>query len=76
MNEETQDVLARAGQELLTWLQATGDLVTEQAPLLAEEIVLRGMVHHSTGAVWALLWVVFGVFALKYGMRWITTANK
>ena len=64
-----QGALENIGQEVLGWLQATGDLVAEQAPKLADEVVTRGMLTNGMDAAWALLIAVAGLFAFKYGIR-------
>ena len=72
---KAQGVLESLGQEVLGWLQATGDLVAEQAPKLADEVVARGMLTEGMDAAWALLVAVAGAFAFKYGIRALKLAE-
>lgn len=72
----TDDLLNQAGQEILSWLQSTGDLVAEQAPLLADEIVLRGMILNGTDAAMAAMWFIAGVVSVRYAIFWGKKAQK
>lgn len=42
-----EQVMAQVGQELFKWLQGTGEVVTEQAPLLVAEIARYGIAKHA-----------------------------
>lgn len=75
VNEETQGLLTSAGAEILEWLRATGDLVTEQAPLVAQEVVARGFVHEFVTAAWCFGWAVAGIILIRYAGSWFRTAG-
>ena len=47
MNEKTQELVNQAGQKVLDWIEATESFTTEQAPLLAQEIVRYGILNNS-----------------------------
>jgi len=47
MSEQTNTLLQNAGEEVLSWLQTTGDLVHEEAPKLAHDIIAYGVVKGS-----------------------------
>lgn len=54
MNEEI-------AAEILKWLKGIGDTVTEQAPLLAEEIIAFGWVSTAAKLLWVVLFLVAAV---------------
>ena len=63
----TQDI----AQEILVWVKAAGELAAEQAPLLADEVIRRGLVMESMDAVWALLWLVGSLTVGRIAYKWL-----
>lgn len=51
MDEQLNELATEAGSMVLDWLRAAGEMAADQAPVLAEEIVRRGLVINGMSFV-------------------------
>lgn len=64
--KEVAPTLKEVATQLLHYVDASASFVTEQAPLLAQEIINYGIASYATGAILGLLMAIgLGVFAKK-----------
>jgi len=72
-------VSAEAIQQTMEWVNQAKDFAVEQAPLLAREIVVYGIVWHGLGIVFSITALIVAAYllrlALKRGDVWIEEAN-
>ena len=65
LTEITQEVV----QKCLDWMQATENIVSEQTPLLCQEIIKYGMVHSITLIIISACLLVIGILLVKFNYR-------
>lgn len=59
MNEQAQQLITNAGEKVLEYLEAGEGFATEQAPLLAQEIVRWGVWWNvGEGLVWLIICII------------------
>lgn len=68
---EVTPIVQQYGQELLSWVQSSKNFMTEQAPLLVQEILYYGM---ASSCLWSFLWLVLlclGVWGTRLNYKQI-----
>ncbi len=64
MEEQSVTVLESIGVEVLDWLRATADVVGEQAPLLAQDVVRYGIFDGVVSILVGLVLLAVTIFVL------------
>ncbi len=71
MNEKTNEALLGVATQVTEWLKSAGDLVTQEAPLLAQEVVSYGVFDAIYGLIFGgvllVVCVRLGWCAVKMG---------
>ena len=62
--------LQKWSNEILAWVKGTGNLIEEQAPLVAQEIIRYGMVTEITSVILLAAYIVFFILAVKYIIKY------
>lgn len=55
MDEKTNEALLGIATQVTEWLKSAGDLVTQEAPLLAQEVIKYGVFNASIGILYGVL---------------------
>lgn len=69
MDEKTNEALVGIATQVTEWLKGAGDLVTQEAPQLAQEVIQYGIFHAVIGLAVGIAMFSLCVFCVRYAAK-------
>lgn len=69
MDEKTNEALFGIATQVTEWLKGAGDLVAQEAPVLAQEVVRYGVFDAAFGLVFGIAMLALCVFCVRHAAK-------